>query len=117
MDNSHRDLTIGRLDFLSYAQRSTLFALSYCLSASYASATVMSKSNGEIDFLGGQNMFDYFVPANDKASGKNLTQYDETINAAWRDQVRLYAHGEKTKDQAIADFKQKVKTDLGLDAE
>ncbi len=82
-----------------------------------ASATVMSKSNGEIDFLGGQNMFDYFVPANDKASGKNLTQYDETINAAWRDQVRLYAHGEKSKDQAIADFKQKVKTDLGLDAE
>ncbi len=81
------------------------------------SGTVMSKSNGEIDFLGGQNMFDYFVPANQYAQGRNLTQYDETINSAWRDAVRNYAAGNTTREEAIENFKAKVKTDLGIDAE
>jgi ABC-type glycerol-3-phosphate transport system substrate-binding protein len=80
-----------------------------------SSGTVMSKSNGKLDFLGGQNMFDVFVPANKFASGKNLTQYDEGINQAWRDQVRAYAYGQKSKDQAIADFKQTVADKFDLD--
>ncbi|MBQ7008315.1 MAG: carbohydrate ABC transporter substrate-binding protein [Ruminococcus sp.] len=82
-----------------------------------ASAKVMAKSNGEVEFLGGQNMFDVFVPANEFANGKNLTPYDEKINSIWRDQVRMYTAGEKTRDQAIKDFKQKVKDDLDIDAE
>ena len=76
----------------------------------------MAKSNGELAFLGGQNMFDYFVPANQYAQGRNLTQYDETINSAWRDAVRNYAAGNTTRDEAIEAFKAKVKTDLGLEA-
>ena len=79
-----------------------------------ASGVVMSKSNGELDFLGGQNMFDAFVPANDYAKGTNLTQYDETINTYWRDQVRQYTAGEKSRDQAIADFKQQVADNLDV---
>ena len=82
-----------------------------------ASAKVMAKSNGEVEFLGGQNMFDVFVPANEFANGKNLTPYDEKINSIWRDQVRQYTAGEKSRDQAIKDFKQKVKDDLDIDAE
>lgn len=82
-----------------------------------ASGTVMAKSNGELDFLGGQNMFDVFVPAGQFASGKNLTPLDETINAQWRDQVRQYAAGSKTKEQAIADFKTAVADQLGLAVE
>jgi len=82
-----------------------------------ASGTVMAMSNGEMDFLAGQNMFDYFVPANQYASGSNLTQYDETINSAWRDAVRDYTAGNVTREQAIENFKAKVKTDTGLDAE
>lgn len=73
-----------------------------------ASGTVMAMSNGELDFLGGQNMFDVFVPANQYANGKNLTPYDETINSAWRDQVRQYSSGEKSREDAIADFKSNV---------
>ena len=80
-----------------------------------AAGAVMEVSNGELEFLGGQNMFDYFVPANDFANGKNLTQYDESINTFWRDQVRAYAAGEKTRDAAIADFKQTVSDNLGID--
>lgn len=79
-----------------------------------ASGTVMSKSNGELSFLGGQNMFDYFVPANKYANGKNLTQYDESINTYWRDAVRAYAHGTMTRDEAIASFKANVKANLNV---
>ncbi len=84
---------------------------------SVASGVVMAKSNGELDFLGGQNMFDYFVPANKYANGKNLTQYDESINMIWRDQVRAYANGQKSKADAIKTFKQTVADKLGIDVE
>ena len=83
---------------------------------SVASGTVMEKSDGSLEFLGGQNMFDYFVPANTYANGKNLTQYDENINLIWRDQVRAYAAGEKSREDAIKDFKQTVSDTLGIDA-
>ncbi len=79
-----------------------------------ASGTVMSMSDGSLDFLGGQNMFDVFVPANQYASGKNLTQFDETINSYWRDQVREYTAGNKDRDAAIADFKANVGDNLDV---
>jgi hypothetical protein len=77
----------------------------------------MSKSNGEVELLGGQNMFDVFVPANDNATGKNLTQFDESINLIWRGQVREYTAGNKTREKTLADFKQQVKDELGIDSE
>ncbi len=80
-----------------------------------ASATVMAMSNGELDFLGGQNMFDVFVPANDYANGSNLTQYDETINQIWRDQVRQYTAGEKDRATALADFRTQVGNSLDIE--
>lgn len=79
-----------------------------------ASATVMKKSDGALEFLGGQNMFDVFVPAGEYANGKNLTQYDETINTYWRDQVREYTAGNKTREEAIATFKQNVADNLDV---
>lgn len=79
-----------------------------------ASGTVMAKSDGALDFLGGQNMFDVFIPANDYANGTNLTQYDETINGYWREQVREYTAGNKSREQAIADFKQQVADNLDV---
>ena len=82
-----------------------------------ASATVMESSDGTLDFLGGQNMFEVFGDANAYANGKNLTQYDETINQYWRDQVRQYAAGEKDRDAAIADFKQQVADNLAVTVE
>ncbi|RKP51484.1 carbohydrate ABC transporter substrate-binding protein [Cohnella endophytica] len=84
---------------------------------SVSSSVVMAKSNGEIELLGGQNMFEVFVPANANATGKNLTQYDESINLIWRDQVREYSAGNKSRDKTIADFKQKVKDQLGIESE
>ena len=77
----------------------------------------MKKSDGKVDFLGGQNMFDVFVPANEYANGKNLTPYDEDINKIWRDQVRMYTSGQKTKEEALGDFKAQVKDTLDIDSE
>ena len=75
-----------------------------------ASAKVMAMSDGKVDFLGGQNMFDVFVPANEYANGKNLTQYDEKFNKAFRDQVTQYVEGKKSRSEAIEEFKKSVKS-------
>ena len=79
-----------------------------------ASGTVMAMSNGELDFLGGQNMFEAFVPANAYANGTHLTQYDETINMYWRDAVRQYTSGALSKEDAIKSFKQNVADNLDV---
>ena len=97
----------------SYWANGTLYADAPTKDA-VASGTVMKKADGSIEFLGGQNMFDAFVPAGENATGKNITQYDETINKAWRDQVREYTAGNKTREQAIADFKQNVADNLDI---
>lgn len=78
------------------------------------SGNVMKKSDGKLDFLGGQNMFDVFYTAGQNATGKNKTRYDESINVYWRDQVREYSAGKKTKEQAIADFKKNVEDNLDV---
>ncbi len=81
-----------------------------------SSGTVMSIADGSVDICNGQNIFDYFIPAGSYANGKNKTQYDEDINSIWRAQVRSYAAGEKSREDAIATFKSNVKDTLGLDA-
>ncbi len=82
-----------------------------------ASEVVMSKSDGKVAFLGDQNMFDVFTECNKFANGKNLTPDDEKINSKWRDQVRQYTAGNKSRDAAIADFKSDVTDELGIEAE
>lgn len=79
-----------------------------------ASGKVMAASNGEVEICGGQDMFPAFIAGNAYANGKCLTQYDERINALFREQVTQYAIGEKDKDAAIADFKTNVADELGL---
>ena len=82
-----------------------------------ASGVVMDKSNGELDFLGGQNMFEAFVPANEYANGSNLTQYDEGINNYWRDAVRQYTAGELSREEAIAAFMQNVADNFDVEVD
>jgi multiple sugar transport system substrate-binding protein len=79
-----------------------------------ASGTVMAMSDGTVDYLGGQNMFDVFVPANAYASGSSLTQYDETIASYFNNQVQQYKLGEKSREDAIAGFKQDVADNLDV---
>ncbi|MCL2864504.1 MAG: extracellular solute-binding protein [Lachnospiraceae bacterium] len=79
-----------------------------------SSAVVMEKTDGSTDFLSGQNMFDVFVPAGAFADAKILTPYDETINEWFVAQSLEYAIGNKTKAEAMGDFKKQVNEYLGL---
>jgi len=81
-----------------------------------ASAVVMGKSNGEVAFLGGQNMFDIFVPANEFARGDNQSQFDEGINEIIEGEAGQYAEGLKTRDEAVAAIKQQVLDKFGYDS-
>ncbi len=81
-----------------------------------ASGKVMATADGKLDFLGGQNMFPAFIAANANATGKNMTQYDETINSLFREQVNQYAHGQKSIDDAIKTFKSNVADKLGVES-
>ena len=81
-----------------------------------ASGKVMASADGKLDFLGGQNMFPAFIAANANATGKNMTQYAETINSLFREQVNQYAHGQKSVDYAVKTFKSNVADKLGVES-
>lgn len=79
-----------------------------------ASSVVMAKSNGESDFLSGQNMFEVFIPANENATGKAMTQYDSVINGLFDDAVSQYVSGAMSKEDAIDLFKSNVESNLDV---
>jgi hypothetical protein len=70
-----------------------------------SSGTVMKMSDGSMDFLGGQNPFDIFVQATSYASAKCKCEYDSALNGVWQEQVKQYAMGEKSKEDALNEFK------------
>ena len=78
------------------------------------SSVVMEKSNGTIEFLAGQNMFDYYIMANQQAKGNNATRYDETINAIWLEAVEAYMYGMTDRNGAIDGFKQRVSQECSI---
>ena len=69
------------------------------------SNVVMAKVNYSCDFCGGQNVFEVFINCNNLASGKNVTQYDETIGLYFTDYAEQYAIGNLSRDDAIDLFK------------
>ena len=81
-----------------------------------ASATVMGRSNGEMEMLDGQDAFPVFVKASEDVTGGNLTEYDDRINDFWRNAVSNYIAGNYTREQAIETFKENVKNELNISA-
>ena len=81
-----------------------------------ASGVVMAKSDGSMDYVGGQNVFDIFVPANANASGKNMGPYDETLNSLFDAEVTAYVEGNKSMEDGIKAFKENAKSQLDLDS-
>ena len=80
-----------------------------------ASNVVLARSNGETEFLSGQNMFEYFIPANEYATATNMTQYDSVCNDAWGDAVGQYVAGNVDRDGAITLFKETISGKLDVD--
>ena len=66
-----------------------------------SSSVVLAKSNGTMDFLGGQDPFAIFIDATSFASSKCKCAYDADLNGFFQDTVSLYAHGKISKDDVM----------------
>ena len=73
------------------------------------SISVMSKSDGRMDFCGGQDTYVAFVQSNNLSSGTALSPYDEILGSFFRDAADLYAKGKISKEEAIEQFKTSAK--------
>ena len=65
-------------------------------------------------FLKGQNHYAEFAAMANNVDGKLTQGTDQAIEGLWAESVTAYVNGEKTKDQAIADFKDQVSVTLGF---
>ena len=79
-----------------------------------SSAVVMKKADGKLGFLGGQDMFECYIPLNEQVNAITLTEYDDEIDRIWRDQARLYADGRVSREQALINFIYGVEAKLGI---
>jgi ABC-type glycerol-3-phosphate transport system substrate-binding protein len=65
-------------------------------------------------FLGGQNHYAAFAAMAPSVDGSKTQGTDQAIESLFNEAVTAYVNGEKTKDQAVADFKDQVSAQLGL---
>lgn len=65
-------------------------------------------------FLKGQNHYAEFAAMANNVDGKLTQGTDQAIEGIWAEAVTAYVNGEKSKDQAIADFKDQVNVTYGF---
>jgi len=65
-------------------------------------------------FLKGQNHYAEFSEVAKNVDGRLVQGTDMVINDLWHDAASAFANGEKTKAQALADFRRQVTAELGL---
>jgi ABC-type glycerol-3-phosphate transport system substrate-binding protein len=65
-------------------------------------------------FLGGQNHYAEFAEMARNVNGRLLQGTDQTIEGNWHEAVAAFVNGEKTKAQALADFRAQVESQLNL---
>ncbi len=63
---------------------------------------------GKSDFLGGQDVIEFFVPLIDNVDVSSMTAYDPKINEKFEEQLDEYISGNKDRMQAVNDFKTKI---------
>jgi ABC-type glycerol-3-phosphate transport system substrate-binding protein len=66
------------------------------------------------EFLGGQNHYAEFAEMAKTIDGKLVQGTDQAIESIFQESVTAYVEGEKTKAQALADFRAQVQSQLGL---
>ncbi len=94
---------------LQYQFANDTFGPYYGMPEAVVSGRVMGHAEGCVDVLGGQDMFAYYRIANNQEMEVHITEYDVVINRLWREAVREYAQGKKSREEAIAGFKAAVK--------
>ena len=65
-------------------------------------------------FLNGQNHYKEFCKIAKGINGSLTQSTDQTIEELWHEAVYDYVMGEKSKQDALSQFKSKVKTKLGF---
>jgi ABC-type glycerol-3-phosphate transport system substrate-binding protein len=80
------------------------------------STTVINKVKGDGNepYLAGQNQYAAFADLVKNVNGKLTQKNDEAINSTFWEEVYAYAVGEKTKAQALTDFRGQVQSWLKL---
>ena len=71
-----------------------------------ASATVMNRVDGSLDFLDGQNPAPIFAKATAATTASEMSVYNDDTNWKWLEVTMGYAFGDMTKFDAIAEFMQ-----------
>lgn len=79
-----------------------------------ASGVVMARSDGTLDFLGGQDMFDVFIPAGVYGTATGWGPHDRYINDLFNEFAESYFLGDRTREEAIDEFKQTIQDVLGI---
>jgi len=77
---------------------------------------VMNKIKDDFSeaFLGGQNHYAPFVQMAMSVDGKLTQGTDQAIEGLFQEEATAYVNGEKSKAQALADFRAQVQTTLGF---
>jgi len=72
------------------------------------------KDNFSEAFLGGQNHYAAFAEMAMSVDGRLTQGTDQAIEGIFQEATTAYVEGEKSKDQALADFRSQVTSSLGL---
>jgi len=72
------------------------------------------KDNFREPFLGGQNHYAEFAEMAKGVNGKLTQSYDDVIQALFQEAVTAFVNGEKSQEQAVADFREQVQSQLNI---
>ncbi|MCL2186325.1 MAG: carbohydrate ABC transporter substrate-binding protein, partial [Treponema sp.] len=94
------------------------FLESYALTSGdlVSNITVVNKIKNKFKepFLGGQNHYAAFAEMAQKIDGRKIQATDDVINNLFREAVESYVSGQKTKQQALQEFRNDVQRQLGI---
>lgn len=79
-----------------------------------SSMVVLRKSDGAVGFTGYQDVFEYFIPASENVTGKNLSQYDYIFEGYFKKYVRQYCWGEIYRADVLTNFRDDIYYYFGI---
>jgi ABC-type glycerol-3-phosphate transport system substrate-binding protein len=108
----------GAKELIRYLTTDDTFLEKYALASGdlVGNTVVVDKIKGSFSepFLGGQNHYAAFAELAKEVNGKLTQGTDQAIEALFLEATNAYINAEKSKEQAIQDFKSQVNAQLGL---
>jgi ABC-type glycerol-3-phosphate transport system substrate-binding protein len=106
------------LDMIEYLTTNDAFFEQYAINTGdmITNTRVIDKIKGNYSesFIGGQNHYAEFAEIAKTVNGRLLQKTDEIIGELFQETVAAFVNGEKSKAQALADFRTQVQRQLGL---